>query len=65
MSRQTLAARLFAPKEAADLLKVHVKTFRRWASESGVRPIIGRANCRRFTLGQILRIGMAKGVPRE
>ena len=51
---------LYAPKEAADLLRVHPKTFRRWAQESGVRPVVLRPNCRRFTEDQVLAIANAK-----
>lgn len=51
---------LLAPKEAAELLKVHPKTFRRWAAESGVRPVVARPNCRRFTEEQIIAIANAR-----
>jgi predicted site-specific integrase-resolvase len=51
---------LYAPKEAADLLRVHPKTFRRWAAESGVRPVVLRPNCRRFTEDQVLAIANAR-----
>lgn len=48
--------KLYAPKEAAQLVGVHPKTFRRWACESGIRPVVLRRNMRRFTFDQVLRI---------
>ena len=48
--------KLYAPKEAAAVVGVHPKTFRRWAGASGIRPAVLRPNCRRFTLEQVLAI---------
>lgn len=48
--------KLYAPKEAAQLVGVHPKTFRRWACESGIRPVILRPNMRRFSFTQVLKI---------
>lgn len=57
-----LSKELFSPKDAAALLKVHPQTFRRWAHAAGVRAVVSRPNCRRYTLKQVLRIGRGKGV---
>lgn len=56
-----MTGKLYAPKEAASLLGVHPKTFRRWARESRIQPAVDRPTCRRFTEAQVLEVGKGKG----
>ena len=53
---------LYSPKDAAAFLRVHPQTFRRWAAKVGVRALVERPNCRRYSLKQVLRIGRGKAV---
>lgn len=53
---------LFAPKDAAQYLGIHPKTFRRWAGMAkDVVPIVRRKNTRRFTLAQVVTIANRQG----